>query len=93
MATTKQEHTLSFLPLLSHPIPDTLSLASIPSATSVLSTYTSFAASALLIWTVLNEVQRMTNQLISQQVQEKILSRIGSLVENASSEMLLESSH
>ncbi|KAJ9709785.1 hypothetical protein PVL29_001311 [Vitis rotundifolia] len=91
MATTKQEHTLSFLPLLSHPIPDTLSLASIPSATSVLSTYTSFAASALLIWTVLNEVQRMTNQLISQQLQEKILSRIGSLVENASSEMILES--
>ncbi|RVW35340.1 AAA-ATPase [Vitis vinifera] len=55
------------------------------------STPPSFAASALLIWTVLNEVHRMTNQLISQQLQEKILSRIGSLVENASSEMILES--
>ncbi|KAL3501038.1 hypothetical protein ACH5RR_035487 [Cinchona calisaya] len=58
------------------------SLNSIPSTTSVLSAYTTFAASAVLIRTVVNEVQSMTSQLIPQQLQQKILSKIGTLFGN-----------
>ncbi|GMY26487.1 AAA-ATPase At3g50940-like [Fagus crenata] len=60
-----------------------------PSTTSVLSTYTSFAASAMLLRTVINEVQSMTSQLIPQQLQEKILSRLGGLLGKPSSQMTL----
>ena len=65
------------------------SLTSMPSTTSVLSTYTSFAASAMLLRTVINEVQSMTSQLIPQQLQEKILSRLGGLLGKPSSQMTL----
>ncbi|GMP57670.1 hypothetical protein CsSME_00021654 [Camellia sinensis var. sinensis] len=50
-------------------------------STSVLSTYTAFAASAMLVRYVLNEVQAMTKQLISQQLHDKILSKMGGLRE------------
>ncbi|PSS26950.1 Protein HYPER-SENSITIVITY-RELATED like [Actinidia chinensis var. chinensis] len=65
------------------------SLSNIPSTTSVLSTYTSFAASAMLVRTVLNEVQNLTYQLIPQQLQQKILARLGGLMGNSSSQMTL----
>ncbi|KAI7996643.1 Protein HYPER-SENSITIVITY-RELATED 4 [Camellia lanceoleosa] len=60
-----------------------------PSTTSVLSTYTTFAASAMLVRTVLNEVQTLTNQLIPQQLQEKILSKLGLMGNFSSSQMTL----
>ncbi|KAF3967528.1 hypothetical protein CMV_008468 [Castanea mollissima] len=53
-----------------------------PSTTSVLSTYTSFAASAMLLRTVISEVQTMTSQLIPQQLQEKFFSKLGGLLGN-----------
>ncbi|CAL5421165.1 unnamed protein product [Camellia sinensis] len=65
------------------------SLSNMPSTTSVLSTYTTFAASAMLVRTVLNEVQTLTNQLIPQQLQEKILSKLGLLGNFSSSQMTL----
>ncbi|KAL3501040.1 hypothetical protein ACH5RR_035489 [Cinchona calisaya] len=64
------------------------SLISIPSTTSVLSAYTTFAASAVLIRTVVNEVQSMTSQLIPQQLQQKILSKIGTLFGNLNSSQM-----
>ncbi|KAA8533286.1 hypothetical protein F0562_033181 [Nyssa sinensis] len=65
------------------------SLSSMPSTTSVLSTYTTFAASAMLVRTVLNEAQNLTNQLIPQQLKEKILSKLGGVMGNLSSQMTL----
>ncbi|GMP82430.1 hypothetical protein CsSME_00036735 [Camellia sinensis var. sinensis] len=65
------------------------SLSNMPSTTSVLSTYTTFAASAMLVRTVLNEVQTLTNQLIPQQLQEKILSKLGLLGNFSSSQVTL----
>ncbi|KAJ4844895.1 hypothetical protein Tsubulata_016471 [Turnera subulata] len=44
-----------------------------PSTSSVLSTYTSFAASAMLVRTMINELQSMANQLVPQKLQEKLL--------------------
>ncbi|EEF47499.1 AAA-ATPase At3g50940 [Ricinus communis] len=54
-------------------------MPSIPSTTSVISTYTAFAASSMLVRTVLNEVQTMTAQLIPQKLQDKIMASLGSL--------------
>ncbi|KAI8527972.1 hypothetical protein RHMOL_Rhmol12G0115800 [Rhododendron molle] len=65
------------------------SVSNMPSTTSVLSTYTTFAASAMLVKTVLNEVQNLTNQLIPQQLREKILTKLGDLMGNSSSQMTL----
>ncbi|ONI30078.1 hypothetical protein PRUPE_1G229600 [Prunus persica] len=56
------------------------SLASMPSTTSVLSTYTTFAAGAMLLRTVINEVQTITSQFIPQKLQDKILATIGGLL-------------
>ncbi|KAL7241222.1 hypothetical protein ACSBR2_006778 [Camellia fascicularis] len=58
-------------------------------STSVLSTYTTFAASAMLVRYVLNEVQAMTKQLIPQQLHDKILSKMGGLLGNFSSQRIL----
>ena len=55
------------------------SFTSMPSTTSVLSTYSSFAASAMLLRTVISEVQTMTTQLIPQQLREKLFSKLGGL--------------
>ncbi|BFG16147.1 hypothetical protein CerSpe_024210 [Prunus speciosa] len=53
-----------------------------PSTTSVLSTYTTFAAGAMLLRTVINEVQTITSQFIPQKLQDKILATIGGLLGN-----------
>ncbi|KAI8527973.1 hypothetical protein RHMOL_Rhmol12G0116000 [Rhododendron molle] len=66
-----------------------LSQSNMPSTTSVLSTYTTFAASAMLVKTVLNEVQNLTSQFIPQQLREKILAKFEGLMGNSSSQMTL----
>ncbi|KAL6294285.1 hypothetical protein ACE6H2_002427 [Prunus campanulata] len=58
------------------------SVTSMPSTTSVLSTYTTFAAGAMLLRTVINEVQTITSQFIPQKLQDKILATIGGLLGN-----------
>ncbi|KAK2969941.1 hypothetical protein RJ640_000018 [Escallonia rubra] len=63
------------------------SLANMPTTSVVLSTYTTFAASAMLVRTVLSEVQNMTNQLLPKGVQEKIVSKLGGLIGNFSPNM------
>lgn len=58
-------------------------MPSMPSTSSVLSTYTTLAASAMLVKTMLNEVQNMASQLIPQKLQQKLLSRLGGLFRNS----------
>ncbi|XP_059446894.1 AAA-ATPase At3g50940-like [Corylus avellana] len=65
------------------------SLTRMPSTTSVLSAYTSFAASTMLARTMINEVKTITSQFIPQQLQENFLSRFAGLFGNLSSEMTL----
>lgn len=60
-----------------------------PSTTSVLSTYTAFAASAMLVRSVFNEVQAVINQLIPQKLQERISSSLGRLFGDDSSRLTL----
>ncbi|KAJ4844891.1 hypothetical protein Tsubulata_016463 [Turnera subulata] len=48
-----------------------------PSTSSVLSTYTAFAASAMVVRTVISELQTMINQLMPKKLQEKLLSYFG----------------
>ena len=43
----------------------------------------------MLVRTVLNEVQNLTNQLIPQQLQRKILAKLGGLMRNSSFQMSL----
>ncbi|GAV85828.1 AAA domain-containing protein/AAA_assoc domain-containing protein [Cephalotus follicularis] len=57
------------------------------STSSVLSSYTTFAASAMLARTVLKEVQNITGQFIPQKLQDKILSKLGGLFQNSSSQL------
>lgn len=66
-----------------------VSLSNLPSTTAILSTYTTFAASAMLVRTMLNEVQNMTNHLLPRVAQEKILSKFGSLFGNLSPQITL----
>ncbi|KAK3001263.1 hypothetical protein RJ639_020879 [Escallonia herrerae] len=87
-----QIYQLNFL----HPSPSPpkllskmFSLANTPSAAAVLSAYTAFAASAMLIRTVLNEVRNMINHFIPQRLQEKIISKLEGLLGNLSPEMTL----
>ncbi|KAJ9709788.1 hypothetical protein PVL29_001312 [Vitis rotundifolia] len=65
------------------------SLTSMPSATTVLSTYSTFAASAILVRTVLSEIQTTVTQIIPPKIQEKILSKIGGLLGNPSSQITI----
>ncbi|PIM97229.1 AAA+-type ATPase [Handroanthus impetiginosus] len=65
------------------------SLSNMPSTTTVLSTYTTFAASAVLIRTVINEVQNVTNHLIPKGLQDKIMSKLEILMGNLSSTMCI----
>ncbi|CAN4109558.1 unnamed protein product [Withania somnifera] len=58
-----------------------------PSTTSVLSAYTALTASAVLVRTLVSEVQNMTNQLIPKTLQHKILSKVGIFMGNLSSQM------
>ncbi|XWS69214.1 hypothetical protein CRYUN_Cryun04dG0160400 [Craigia yunnanensis] len=66
-----------------------LSLKNIPSTTLVLSTYTTFTASAMLVRSVVSEVQAITSQLIQKQLQTILLSKLGGLCSNPSSQMTL----
>ncbi|KAK6922381.1 hypothetical protein RJ641_012888 [Dillenia turbinata] len=65
------------------------SLPNMLSTTSVLSIYTTFAASAMLVRTKLKEVQTLTNQLLPQQLRQKILSMIGDPFGKLPSDMTL----
>ncbi|KAK6242253.1 hypothetical protein SCA6_007642 [Theobroma cacao] len=65
------------------------SLKSIPSTTSVLSTYTTFTASAMLVRGVVSEVQAVTSQIIPKQLQTILLSKLGGLFSNPPSQMTL----
>uniref|UniRef100_A0A803L1X2 AAA+ ATPase domain-containing protein n=1 Tax=Chenopodium quinoa TaxID=63459 RepID=A0A803L1X2_CHEQI len=51
----------------------------LPSATSVVSAYTAFAASVMVVKTVLNEFQSITYQIIPQNLQEKFVTKLGKL--------------
>ncbi|CAK9183502.1 unnamed protein product [Ilex paraguariensis] len=59
--------------------------ASMPSPAALFSAYTTFTALAFTVRTVIYELQRLANQLIPQQIQEKILSKLGSLAKDLSS--------
>ncbi|XP_062110634.1 AAA-ATPase At3g50940-like [Humulus lupulus] len=50
------------------------------SAPSILSTYTTFAASAMIARTVVNELQTLSNQLMPRQFQEKLFAKLGGLL-------------
>lgn len=63
--------------------------AGMPSTASLLSTYTSFAATAMLVRTVINEVQAIIRQLIPERLLEPILSMLAGLFGNLSSQMTL----
>ncbi|KAK2636740.1 hypothetical protein Ddye_031532 [Dipteronia dyeriana] len=66
------------------------SIKSMPSTSSVLSAYTTFTASAMLVRTVIKEVQTLTNQIIPKPIQELILSKLGGFVRNqATSQMTI----
>ncbi|KAH7570470.1 hypothetical protein JRO89_XS05G0111100 [Xanthoceras sorbifolium] len=66
------------------------SIKSMPSTSSVLSAYTTFTASAMLVRTVIKEVQTLTNQIIPKPIQEMILSKLGAFARNqASSQMTI----
>ncbi|KAG6712559.1 hypothetical protein I3843_05G102700 [Carya illinoinensis] len=64
-------------------------LTSMPSTTSILSTYAAFSASAMLVRSMISEVKTMSSQLIPQQLQEKLYSRLGRLFGTLSSQMIL----
>lgn len=65
------------------------SLSKMPSTTSVLSAYTTLTASAVLVRSLVAEVQNMTNQLIPKILQDKILSKFGIFMGNLSCQMTL----
>ncbi|KAJ8547706.1 hypothetical protein K7X08_011292 [Anisodus acutangulus] len=60
-----------------------------PSTTSVLSAYTTLTASAVFVRTLVSEVQNMTNQLIPENLQHKIMSKVGMFMGNISSQITL----
>ncbi|OMO60450.1 ATPase, AAA-type, core [Corchorus capsularis] len=64
------------------------SIKTIPSTASVLSTYTTFTATAMLVRGVISEVQAITSQLIPTQLQDFLLSKLGGLYSNRSSQMM-----
>lgn len=59
-----------------------------PSASTLLSTYTTFAATAMLVRTVLSEIQTTTSQFIPLKLREKILSMIAGLFGSPSSRII-----
>ncbi|XP_052192825.1 AAA-ATPase At3g50940-like [Diospyros lotus] len=66
-----------------------LSLPNMPSSSSLLSAYTTFAAASMLVRTMLSEVQNVTNHLIPQPLQERILSKFHALMGNISCQVTL----
>ncbi|KAJ7945531.1 AAA-ATPase [Quillaja saponaria] len=65
------------------------SLTSMPLESSVFSTYTTIAALAMLLRSLINELRAIAGQFIPQQLQEKIISKVGGLLKSLSSEMTL----
>lgn len=65
------------------------SLTNMPSTATVLSTYTAFAASAMVIRTMINEVQAITSLFIPQQLQVKVFAKFGGLFGKLSAQMTL----
>ncbi|GMI70831.1 hypothetical protein like AT2G18190 [Hibiscus trionum] len=65
------------------------SINNIPSTTAVFSTYTAFTASAMLVRSVVSEVQTIAGQVIPEQLRKLLLSKLGSLCSNPSSQMTL----
>ncbi|OMO60448.1 ATPase, AAA-type, core [Corchorus capsularis] len=65
------------------------SVKSIPSTTSVLSTYNTFTATTMLVRGVVSEVQAMASQLIPKRLQALLLSKIAGLYPNLGSQMTL----
>ncbi|GAB2234273.1 hypothetical protein Drorol1_Dr00003519 [Drosera rotundifolia] len=65
------------------------SLDSMPSPTSVVSAYTAFAASAMLLRTMTTEIQTTINQIIPEKLRNKIFSSLGEVFGAGSSEMTL----
>ncbi|VFQ93260.1 unnamed protein product [Cuscuta campestris] len=53
------------------------SLSDVPSTTAILSAYTAFTASAVLVRTVLSELKAMADQLLPGDVLEKLVSKLG----------------
>ncbi|XVF43748.1 hypothetical protein PTKIN_Ptkin02bG0065500 [Pterospermum kingtungense] len=64
------------------------SLKNAPSTTSVLSTYTTFTATAMLVRGVITEVQAIASQLIPERLQTMVLSKLESLFSNPSSSQM-----
>ncbi|PKI78327.1 hypothetical protein CRG98_001270 [Punica granatum] len=64
-------------------------LKNMPSTTSVLSTYTTFAASAMLMRTMLNEVHNISRQFIPQKLRDRVLSGLDGMFGNRSAHMTL----
>ncbi|KAE8687942.1 putative inactive leucine-rich repeat receptor-like protein kinase [Hibiscus syriacus] len=65
------------------------SVKNIPSTTSVLSTYTTFTASAMLARSVVREVQAITAQVIPEQLQNLLLSKLRGFCSTSSQMTLL----
>ncbi|GAB4840585.1 hypothetical protein Ancab_021354 [Ancistrocladus abbreviatus] len=65
------------------------SFQTMPSTTSILSAYTAFAAAAMLLRTMINEIQTMTIQIIPEKLRSKIISSLRGLFRNHSSRMSL----
>ncbi|GMI70832.1 cytochrome BC1 synthesis, Outer Mitochondrial membrane protein of 66 kDa [Hibiscus trionum] len=65
------------------------SVNNIPSTTSVLSTYTAFTASAMLVRGVVGEVQAIVSQLIPKRIRNLVLSKLEGLFSNPYSQMTL----
>ncbi|XP_047324181.1 AAA-ATPase At3g50940-like [Impatiens glandulifera] len=66
-----------------------VSAQNLPSATTLITAYTTVAASALLAKTVINEVQSMASQIIPQEIQHNLLSKLKSLTRTLQSHMTL----
>ncbi|KAJ4844890.1 hypothetical protein Tsubulata_016462, partial [Turnera subulata] len=60
-----------------------------PSTSSVLSTYTALAASAMLVRTIIRELQTIANQLVPKKLQEKLTSCLEGLFGDKSSQLTL----
>ncbi|KAL6350006.1 hypothetical protein AAG906_003935 [Vitis piasezkii] len=86
-AFNAKKPTISFYSFIQ--IQSMFSQVRMASTSSVFSAYTTFVASAMLVKTMLHEVQTLAKQLVPQQLQDKILSGIGRLLGDPSSQMTL----
>ncbi|PIA55831.1 hypothetical protein AQUCO_00700272v1 [Aquilegia coerulea] len=65
------------------------SLSKLPSATTILSTYSSLTAFMMLVKAIMNEAWSVVNQIIPQDFQTKILTKLGRLYRHPTSEVTL----